>query len=187
MVVRTDTPAVVKGRKVLLQLLLARCSQVPQIRALAAQWGVKSTPFSPKNDGCVLCGLCTRACAGVMGVEAIAFSGRGTSRRVGTPFRAASDVCVACGACTYVCPTGHIQMEAQTAARLRKNVAAEKKCRYMLMGMVSSKLCPNNYNCRSCTFDQTMEFRFGTHPSLAMGAMRPGAPVLTRSNGKDDQ
>jgi predicted molibdopterin-dependent oxidoreductase YjgC len=172
LVVRTDTPTVIEGRKLLFQLLLARCSDSQAIRKLAEEWGVSNTPFSPKGEDCVLCGLCVRACKELMQVEAIAFSGRGTSRNVVTPFDFPSDICLACGTCTYVCPTGRMQMEAETVIRFRKRVAAERKCRYMLMGMVSSKLCPNNYDCRHCGFDQAVELRFGTHPAFAIAAAK---------------
>ena len=172
LVVRTDAPAVVEGRKLLFQLLLARCPEVPAVRELAELWGVHETPFTPKNEDCVLCGLCVRACAELVGAEAIAFSGRGTSRNVATPFGFPSEACLACGACTYVCPTGRIQMEAETVARLRKRVGIERKCRYMLMGIVPSKLCPNSYDCRHCTFDQTAEYRFGVHPAFAVAAAK---------------
>jgi len=172
LVVRTGAPAVVEGRKLLFQLLLARCAEVPAVRKLAAEWGVRDTPFAPRKEDCVLCGLCVRACAQLMGAEAIAFSGRGTSRKVGAPFEFPSEVCLACGACSYVCPTDRIQMEAQTVARLRKQAGVERKCRYMLMGLVPSKLCPNNYECRRCTYDQAMEDRFGTHPAFVVAAKR---------------
>jgi len=65
-----------------------------------------------------------------------------------------------------------MQMEADAVARLRRRTATERKCRYMLMGLVDSKLCPNNYDCRHCTFDQAMEYRFGTHPAFAAAAAR---------------
>ncbi|HUT13368.1 MAG TPA: 2Fe-2S iron-sulfur cluster-binding protein [Thermoguttaceae bacterium] len=172
LVVRTDAPAVVEGRTLLLQLLLARCPDVPAVRELAEEWGVRDTPFTRKNEDCVLCGLCVRACEQVVGAEAIGFSGRGTSRQVGTPFNFTSDACLACGACTYVCPTGRMQMEAETVARFRKRIGTERKCRYMLMGVVDSKLCPNNYDCRRCAFDHAMEYRFGTHPAFAVAAAR---------------
>jgi heterodisulfide reductase subunit A len=172
LVVRTDAPAVLEGRKLLFELLLARCPDVPAIRRLAADWGVHTTPFAPKGEDCMLCGLCVRACTELMGAQAIAFSNRGISRKVGTPFDFPSEVCLACGACTYVCPTGRIQMEADTVARFRKRVGTERKCRYMLMGLVSSKLCPNNYECRRCTFDQATEYRFGTHPAFVVAAAK---------------
>ncbi len=175
LIVRTKSPAVLKGRKLLLELLLARCSDNPKIRKFAAKWGVHESRFAPRDEDCILCGLCARMCSQYMGPEAIAFHGRGIWRKVGTPFGSASEVCVACGACTFVCPTGKIQMEAETTARLRKKVGTDRKCRYMLMGMVSSKLCPSNYNCRNCAFDQTMEYRFGTHPSFAFGRKKQKA------------
>ena len=172
LIVRTDAPAVIEGRKLLFQLLLARCSEIPAIRSLAEEWGVTETLFAAKAEDCVLCSLCVRACAELMGAEAIAFSGRGTSRKVSTPFEFPSEVCLGCGACTYVCPTGKIQMEAEAVARFRKRVAAERQCRYMLMGLVSSKLCPNNYECRSCSFDQAAELRFGIHPVFVAAAAK---------------
>ena len=170
--VRTDTPEVKEGRKLLFQLLLARCSEVPGLRALAKEWGVTRTPFSPKGENCVLCGLCVRACANLMGAHAISFSSRGTSRKVSTPFGFPTEECRACGACTFVCPTGAIQMEAETVERLRQLPAGERKCRYMLMGLVPSKLCPNNYYCANCNFDQTAELAFGTHPAFIKAADR---------------
>jgi len=184
LVVRTDSPAVLDGRKLLFQLLLARCSDVPAIRKLAADWGVHDTPFAPKGEDCMLCGLCVRACADLMEAQAIAFARRGTSRKVGTPFDFPSEVCLGCGACTYVCPTGRMQMEADTVARFRKRVGTERKCRYMLMGLVSSKLCPNNYECRRCTFDQAMEYRFGTHPAFALAAAKHSVLEPTQTERK---
>lgn len=34
--------------------------------------------------------------------------------------------------------------------------ASRRKCRYMLTGEVSSKICPNAYECGNCSFDQMM-------------------------------
>jgi predicted molibdopterin-dependent oxidoreductase YjgC len=173
--VRTDTPAIVEGRKLLLQLYLARCSRVPAVIKLAQEWGVTETPFSAREEECVLCGLCTRACASLLGVEAISMSGRGVSRKVSTPFASPTEDCLACGACTYVCPTGKIQMEAERVEQLRRKAGVERKCRYMLMGLVSSKVCPNDYDCAHCTYDQSFEFRLGVHPAFAAAAVRRGS------------
>jgi len=39
-----------------------------------------------------------------------------------------------------------------------KNLPADqRKCRYMLMGEVSYKICPNSFRCGECTFDQMMQ------------------------------
>ncbi len=37
--------------------------------------------------------------------------------------------------------------------------ASRRKCRYMLTGEVSSKICPNAYECGNCSFDQMMQER----------------------------
>jgi glycine cleavage system H lipoate-binding protein len=37
--------------------------------------------------------------------------------------------------------------------------ADERKCRYMLMGEVPHKICPNSFRCGDCTFDQMMQDR----------------------------
>lgn len=37
--------------------------------------------------------------------------------------------------------------------------ADQRKCRYMLMGEVSHKICPNSFRCGDCTFDQMMQDR----------------------------
>lgn len=37
--------------------------------------------------------------------------------------------------------------------------ASRRKCRYMLTGEVSSKICPNAYECGNCAFDQMMQER----------------------------
>lgn len=181
--VQTDAPALAEGRKLLLELFLARCPKSTAVIKLCREWGVTESSFSPKQENCVLCGLCVRACADLTGAEAIAFSGRGVTRKVTTPFNFAADTCLACGACSYVCPTGQIQMEAETAARLRKRPGVDRQCRYMLMGLVSMKLCPNNYDCATCAFDQSMETRFGTHPAFVVAAAREAAAAKQKTPG----
>jgi len=37
--------------------------------------------------------------------------------------------------------------------------ASRRKCRYMITGEVDSKICPNAYECGSCSFDQMMQER----------------------------
>lgn len=165
--VLTDSPRVVSGRRIVLELLLARCPDVKPVRDYARRWGVRKTRFAAKErDDCVLCGLCVRACQEVIGAEALAFSGRGVARKVDLPFGVYPESCIGCGLCTYVCPTGKMQMEAKTAIRLRQPVGTERRCRYMLMGVASYKTCPENVECWQCPYDQLMEFALGTHPAL---------------------
>ena len=168
--VSTAAPEVVKGRKIILELLLARCPDVKELKDFAKKWGAPKTRFTSEiTDDCILCGLCVRACRDVVGAEALAFAGRGVSRQVDVPFGYHPESCVACGLCTYVCPTGKMQMESLTASNLRAASGTEKTCRYMLMGLVSSKTCPENIECDTCPYDQFMETSLGTHPALVSG------------------
>jgi heterodisulfide reductase subunit A len=109
--VQTDTEEVVKTRKVMAELLLARCPDSQAIQKVAAELGVTETRIEKKNDDCFLCGLCVRVCQERMGINAISFSGRGSKRSVGPPFDALSDICQTCGACVSICPTERIKLD----------------------------------------------------------------------------
>ena len=50
--------------------------------------------------------------------------------------------------------------------RLRNLPASQRKCRYMLMGEVSYKLCSNNYQCGACEYDQMMQDSLYLHPKV---------------------
>ena len=111
LVVNTETPQVVKARKMIVELMLARCPGVQEIQELAQEYGVERPRFEPEEERCILCGLCTRICEEVVGVSGINFHKRGFEREVTTPFAELSEVCTACGACAKVCPTGAITLE----------------------------------------------------------------------------
>lgn len=119
--VKTNSEKVASNRKVLMQLLLARCPESEEVIKLAQKLGVDSTPFAQdppdKYGNCVLCGLCTRACAEVVGVSAISFIDRGVNRKMGIPFLLNQDACIACGSCAYVCPTHAITVEDRDGTR----------------------------------------------------------------------
>jgi len=110
-VVRTDSERVVKARRFIVELLLARCPNVVKIRELAEQLGVKETRFKTADKECILCGVCTRVCTEIIGSSAIGFINRGIERAVETPFEIDSEACIGCGACAFVCPTGAIKIE----------------------------------------------------------------------------
>jgi len=109
--IRTGTEQVLATRRIMAELLLARCPQSEKVKAVAAQLGVTAPRFPKKNEDCILCGLCTRICSQVMKAGAIDFSGRGYRRKVGPPYDRHSAVCMACGACKVVCPTEIIDLE----------------------------------------------------------------------------
>jgi predicted molibdopterin-dependent oxidoreductase YjgC len=166
--VRTDTNRINRYRRTLLELMLARCPDVPYVRELARTYGVKRTRLSRGDDDCIMCGLCVRVCSEVVGADAIGFSSRGITRRVGKPFGIDASRCIACGACTYVCPTGAVQMEYERVIELRRE-RGEHTCRYAMMGLLSDAACALNYECARCEVDQKMRERFDTHPMLAFG------------------
>ncbi len=110
MEIQTDTETVHEGRKLIVEMLLARCADVPVIQDLAKKYGIESPRFETGHDTCILCGLCTRICE-KMGNSAITLSSRGLDLKVDTPFSVQTDICQACGACAFLCPTGHITLD----------------------------------------------------------------------------
>jgi heterodisulfide reductase subunit A2 len=107
--VYTDTDQVVASRKLVAELLLARCSENPKVKEVCASVGVTETPFPKQDHDCMLCGLCVQMCQKRMQVGAIGFTGRGYERKVTTPHGEPSEVCITCGACEFICPTGAIK------------------------------------------------------------------------------
>lgn len=105
--IETDTPRVRAARKLVLELMLARCPGVEVLQALGREYGAEATP-NPDGDAderCILCGLCIRVCNEQIGQHAIGFAHRGTERVVTTPFDAQSAECIGCAACVEICPT----------------------------------------------------------------------------------
>jgi bidirectional [NiFe] hydrogenase diaphorase subunit len=118
--VLTNTERIQKIRKVLIELLLARCPDSDVIRSLAEAHGVNGGRLTAQkgNNKCILCANCARTCEEVVGVSAISLSKRGVARELTTPF--AEDFsadCIGCGSCSYSCPTGAITMEDKNGNR----------------------------------------------------------------------
>ncbi|MBW2220994.1 MAG: FAD-dependent oxidoreductase [Deltaproteobacteria bacterium] len=112
--IRTDSKRVIEARKLVIELLLLRCPDVPKLQELAEEIGIdraRYERFKPEEEKCILCGLCVRVCQELMHVGAINFVNRGSSRKVSPPFDEYSSVCVTCGACEVVCPTGAINLD----------------------------------------------------------------------------
>jgi heterodisulfide reductase subunit A len=118
MVINTNNQHVLKARRFILEMMLARWPNVPILRKYAEEAGLKAPRFTSalkdeRQDACILCGLCVRACDELVGASAISFADRGIQRHVSTPFNLESEACIACGACAVVCPTSHIKFEVE--------------------------------------------------------------------------
>jgi bidirectional [NiFe] hydrogenase diaphorase subunit len=109
--VHTASARVVRARRMILELLLARCPKVKKLQDLAREMGIEKSRFPAEDEDCILCGLCVRVCEELVGACAISFTNRGVDREVTTPFRIAPETCIACGACAFVCPTGAVTVE----------------------------------------------------------------------------
>jgi bidirectional [NiFe] hydrogenase diaphorase subunit len=110
--VKTDTDRVKKARKIIFELLLARCPDAEAIKKLAAEYGVTGTRIKLKQkENCILCGLCVRVCGEISQRHAQSFAGRGERRNVQTSFYKVSERCIGCGACAYLCPVEALKIE----------------------------------------------------------------------------
>ncbi|WP_163327762.1 2Fe-2S iron-sulfur cluster-binding protein [Desulfurobacterium thermolithotrophum] len=123
--VETDTPEIIRHRKMLIELYLAQAPEAEKIKELAKEYGVKSTRFKkkykkddPLNNKCILCGLCVRVCNEVMGYGAINFINRGHKTKVNTPYFEPSNVCSGCKACVEICPTDAITVKEEGNKRI---------------------------------------------------------------------
>lgn len=133
----TNSPRVTNDRKMIMELLLARCSKNEVIRKLASEMGVEQPVFKSEyleDKDCILCGLCVRACEQIVEISAISLVNRGVNRQVATPFLESSASCIGCGSCAYICPTGAIKMEDKDDTRViyARNWKTEfklKKCK----------------------------------------------------------
>jgi len=117
--VKTESPPVVKARRMILEFMWARSPGVEPIRRLGVKYGISGvqaireygiTPPKPKFDiepsYCILCGLCVRYCEEVKKKNAIGFIGRGTEREVVFFPEIARRECPGCEECFKLCPTG---------------------------------------------------------------------------------
>ncbi len=144
--VKTSTEKVLKYRKMILELLMARCPDSELIKNMAHEMGLEKPRFSLKRepDLCILCGLCVQVCEEVIGANSINFSERGIHKKISTPFLEFSETCTGCGECAKICPTGALSLKYIDQHIMQK----EKKTRIAIKcdGCVGYKnrACVNN-------------------------------------------
>jgi glycine cleavage system H lipoate-binding protein len=70
-------------------------------------------------------------------------------------------------------------MVVQAIAKLRQLRGSERKCRYMLTGDFSYKICPNNYECWHCAVDQYIQDTMDANRALQKRRQRAAQRVKT--------
>ncbi len=111
MKVLTRSKRVMRSRRMVIRLLLARAPHSERIQQLAKEIGAQPPPFRIKGNECILCGLCVRVCREMVGRGAITMITKGPSRaKLQACIQPWPERCIACGTCAYLCPTGHIKM-----------------------------------------------------------------------------
>jgi NADH dehydrogenase/NADH:ubiquinone oxidoreductase subunit G len=116
--VLTNTEKIIGMRRTIIMLLHERAPQNEYIQELCREYGVETgTRFEgDKEEDCILCGLCVKACEEV-GKYAISTVNRGITKKVTTPYDEPSADCIGCGACEHVCPTKAIGIEEKDGLR----------------------------------------------------------------------
>lgn len=109
--VQTHSERVLRLRRGLMELLLARCSGLEKVREIAKGLGLAEPRFQLEEEDCILCGMCVRVCEEISGAKAISAVNRGIKKEVAPPFYDLAETCIGCGGCAYVCPTGAIRIE----------------------------------------------------------------------------
>lgn len=118
--VTITTDEIQNFRKNIIMLLLIKSPNNEYIKSLAEEYEVKVPKRymdTSKEDNCILCGLCVKACE-LMGTSAISLVNRGITKKVSTPYDDASKDCIGCGACAEVCPTDAIKVVEEKGKRI---------------------------------------------------------------------
>jgi NADH dehydrogenase/NADH:ubiquinone oxidoreductase subunit G len=115
LLVRTDSNRVWTARRMMIELMLSVAPGSKVLQDLASQFGVTKVRFTPRNEECILCGLCVRMCAEQMDASAIGFQQRGHKRKISTPFDMRSEECRLCGACMHICPVCQLRCQGPNA------------------------------------------------------------------------
>jgi NADH dehydrogenase/NADH:ubiquinone oxidoreductase subunit G len=133
--VRTDTDQIRRARRLVVEMLLAKSPDARPLHVVAHALGVE-TPgrwaLGPEDQNdCILCGLCARVCAEIVGAAAIDFAERGTRSAVVPFYHRHTEACIGCATCVTVCPTNYLKVEdlhPREVAHAWDSAAAERRC-----------------------------------------------------------
>jgi len=109
LVVRTRSEKVDKIRRVVIEELMARAPDAPELVRLAYEYGADRNRFEKESSFCVLCGLCVRYCAEVKQKHAVGFIENGHVREISFIPEIAANECWDCQECFALCPTSYAQ------------------------------------------------------------------------------
>jgi len=104
MVIRASTDRVRRLRQNIAELLVAEAPNSRAIQDIAVRCGVKKVRYPFRNNNCVLCGRCVRACSEIWHANAIGFIGRGKDRHAERPVDLREEFCKGCDYCIQICP-----------------------------------------------------------------------------------
>jgi len=193
MVVRTDTPQVLKARRMVVDLLLAEghhnCLSCQanghcELQDMAYSLGMEQPSFRIEAedtvldqssegivrdpDRCIQCGRCVAACQNVVVNEVLAFGYRGSHARIvcdsDVPMGESS--CVMCGECVQVCPVGALTFRQPRERKIRtwETVATKTTCPYCGVGcQIDYHVKDNHY-----AFAMAHENKFESQPNKGM-------------------
>ena len=163
MVVKTDSPRVMRARKTIVNLLLAahncdclvcEAAGACELQKAAYELGldVRSRQFFTFDDDlpeiddsspvlqydlskCIKCTRCIRACGEIQGKEIISAIHRSAEVRVAAGIESWSDSrCDGCGECIQICPTGALSQKSSPGVRIWDAKKVRTSCAYCGVG-----------------------------------------------------
>ncbi len=139
LVVETSSDLIRRLRQDIMGLILSGTEATDRLKAMARRAGVpngRSTRL--KEDPCILCGLCVRACSEIIKARALSFRAAPSHKhRVAEEVAFDPERCIGCGTCAVLCPVAAVKVEDK--GRRRDVILYGKRVRRF--ALVSCALC----------------------------------------------